>query len=363
MQTHIIIGDGVAGMSAAQYIRAKLPDAKIVIVSNDPQPFYYRAALTNYLSNRLKDEELWAMPLPHWDQLRLERSYGQVTGLDAGNKKVQLAAGKSLNYDRLLIATGCRARRLQTPEQNPKRGVDGADLPGIHVMRTLNDTRRIIENIQTAKHAVVLGGGIIGIEACHGLHTRGVKVTFVHQNEWLLDRVVDRRAGELIAARMKRDGIDVKVGKGISSIRGNDAGITSVGLKGGKTVIDCDMLVTCIGNEPNTEWLEGTGVTLAGGYIPVNRQMKVAGLDHVWAAGDVTKFDDDSLGFPNPSGLWQPARKQGQLAGKGIIQKTSMATYAYAPGPVYNATTAWDCLLYTSPSPRDRQKSRMPSSA
>ena len=346
MQTHIIIGDGVAGMSAAQYIRAKLPEDKIVIVSNDPQPFYYRAALTNYLSNRLKDEELWAMPLPHWDQLRLERAYGQVTGLDAGTKTIQMAKGKSLSYDRLLIATGCRARRLQTRAVDPKRGVIGADLAGIHVMRTLNDTRRIVEHIQTAKHAVVLGGGILGIEACHGLHTRGVHVTFVHHKQWLLDRVVDRRAGELIAGRMRRDGINVVVGNGIGAIQGTPRGIQSVLLEDG-TSINCDMLVTCIGNVPNTEWLQGAGVDLAGGYIPVNRQMKVAGLEHVWAAGDVTKFEDSSLGFPNPAGLWQPARKQGQVAGKGMTQKSAMATNIYQPGPIYNATTAWDLHLGT----------------
>jgi len=138
----------------------------------------------------------------------LERHYGQVTRLDAGNKKVVLAKGEPLSYDSLLIATGCRARRLQTRKVDPKRGVAGADLANIHVMRTLNDTRRIIENIQTAKHALVLGGGILGIEACHGLHTRGVEVTSVHHKDWLLDRVVDERAGELIAGRMRRDGIN-----------------------------------------------------------------------------------------------------------------------------------------------------------
>ena len=347
MQTHIIIGDGVAGMSAAQYIRSKLPDDRIIIVTNDPQPFYYRAALTNYLSKRLKDEELLAMPLEHWGQLNLERVYGQVNKLDAEQKTLHLADGKQLSYDRLLIATGCRARRLKTPEEDPQRGIDGADLQGIHVMRTLTDTRRIIEHIQLAKRAVVLGGGILGIEACHGLHQRGVDVTFVHHKQWLLDRAVDRRAGALIAERMKRDGINVQLGKGISSIRGNDTGITSVGLAGGKTQFQCDMLVTCIGNEPNTEWLAGSGVELKRGYIPVNRQMKVAGLENVWAAGDVAHFEDDSLGFPNPPGLWQPARKQGQLAGKGMTKKSLIVDYVYKPGPIYNATTAWDLHLGT----------------
>ena len=152
MKTHIILGDGVAGMSAAKYIRSKLPNDKIVIVSNDPQPYYYRAALTNYLSKRLTDGELWAMPLAHWTQLGLNRHYGHVTGLDAANKKVLLAKGEPLSYDSLLIATGCRARRMKTLAADPKRGVTGADLPNIHVMRTLNDTRRIIENIQSAQH-------------------------------------------------------------------------------------------------------------------------------------------------------------------------------------------------------------------
>ena len=124
MQTHIILGDGVAGMSAAQYIRAKLPDDRIVIVSNDPQPFYYRAALTNYLSKRLTDEELWAMPLPHWDQLRLERHYGHVSDLDAAAKRIVLAKGEPLAYDRLLIATGCRARRLQTRQERSQAWCD-----------------------------------------------------------------------------------------------------------------------------------------------------------------------------------------------------------------------------------------------
>lgn len=347
MQKHIIIGDGIAGMSAAQYIRSKEPQDEIVIVTNDPQPFYYRAALTNYLSKRLRDSELLAMPLEQWGQLNLKRVYGSVTRLDDDQKTVHLADGKELSYDRLLIATGCRARRLKTRREDPQRGVDGADLPGIHVMRTLTDTRRIVEHIQTAKHAVVLGGGILGIEVCHGLHNRGVHVTFVHHKEWLLDRVVDRRAGELIAGRMRRDGIDVRLGKAITSIRGNDSGVTSVGLEGGKTDFKCDMLVTCIGNEPNTQWLAGTGVELNGGYIPVNRQLKVAGLNHVWAAGDVSHFVDDSLQFPNPSGLWQPARKQGQVAGRGMIETSSMATNIYAPGPIYNATTAWDLHLST----------------
>ena len=124
MNEHIIIGDGIAGMSAAQYIRGKKPEDEIVIVTNAPQPFYYRAALTNYLSKRLCDSELLAIPLEQWDQLNIKRVYGSVNSLDSDQKTVHLAGGKVLSYDRLLIATGCSARRLKTRRRDPQRGVN-----------------------------------------------------------------------------------------------------------------------------------------------------------------------------------------------------------------------------------------------
>src|SRR6185369_13921621 len=144
--THVVLGDGVAGMSAAQIIRTKHPDDRILIVSSDPQPYYYRAALTNYLMGELSDEELWALPPNYWERLRLERIQGEAQGLVPANRQVLLVGGQKVPYDQLLIATGTRSLRLQTPEEDPKRGVIGAHLPGVQVLRTLADTRRIVES-------------------------------------------------------------------------------------------------------------------------------------------------------------------------------------------------------------------------
>lgn len=344
--TQVILGDGVAGMSAASIIRAKRPDDQVVIVSNDPQPYYFRAALTNYLMGELSDEEVWALPPDHWDRMRLERVYGNVAGLDASNHELQFEDGRRLPYDRLLIATGARARRLETPDLDPSRGVPGADFPGVHVMRTLADTRRIIEHASQAKHAVVLGGGILGLEICHGLRCRNTPVSLVHKGEWLMERVVTRRAGELIQHRMRRDGVNVHLGGSIARINGSAAGVTSVQLQDG-TTIPCSLLICSIGIVPNTEWLSNSPIELNRGYIPVDRRMRVAGVEDVWSAGDVVYFHDDTLPFSNPGGLWQPARKHGQVAGLGMSTEQAFAAPEYRPGVIYNATRGWDLDLST----------------
>lgn len=344
--THVILGDGVAGMSAARVIRARRPHDRILIVSNDPQPYYYRAALTNYLMGELSDGELWAMPADYWEKLRFDRVLGEVAGLDAAARRVRLADGRELPYDRLLIATGARAQTLKSPEEDPKRGVPGANFPGVSSMRTLADVRQLIDFASRAKAAVVLGGGILGLEVCHGLKARNVAVTLIHRGQWLMERVVNRRAGELIHLRMLRDGIDVRMNTGIERIHGSTQGITAVDLTDGAR-LRTPLVVASIGIAPNTEWLRGSSVKLERDFIAVDRRMRVAGVEHVWSAGDVASFRDPDLPFANPSGLWQPAGKQGQIAGLGMTEEAEYAAPEYHPGVIYNATRAWDLDLGT----------------
>jgi NADPH-dependent 2,4-dienoyl-CoA reductase/sulfur reductase-like enzyme/pSer/pThr/pTyr-binding forkhead associated (FHA) protein/Fe-S-cluster-containing hydrogenase component 2/CRP-like cAMP-binding protein len=344
--THVIVGDGVAGMSAAQIIRTRRPADRIMIISGDPQPFYYRAALTNYLLGELKDEELWAMPPQNWTRLQLNRVHGVVSRVDTGNQQIHLEDGRRVEYDRMLIATGARCRSMVTPDVDPKRGVPGADLPGVQVMRTLADTRNIIESVARTRRAVILGGGILGLEIAHGLLARNIKISLLHRGNWLMERVVSRRAGELIQNRMSRAGVDIYLSAAIKEIRGSARGMKGVVLTDG-TRISSSLLVQSIGILPNTEWLAGSGIQLDGGFIRVDRKMKVEGAKNVWAAGDVTAFVDAELPFANPGGLWQPARKHGQVAGMNMSSGDAEFSAEYRPGVIYNATRAWDLDLGT----------------
>ena len=348
--THVILGDGIAGMSAARVIRNRRPNDRVVFVSNDPQPFYYRASLTNYIAGELGDDELWGMPLDHWKMLSFERIHAQVTGVDFQGKRVLLASGEPLAYDRLLIATGARGTKLQTPEQDPQRGIKGADLGGVTALRTIRDAHYVLNRAGSAHSAVVLGGGILGIEAAFGLNLRGKKVTLVHRGAWLLEKVVDQRAGELIALRMQRQGVNVKLNSGVAAIAGSAGEVSSVTFTDGARV-SSPLLITTIGNTPNTEWLGGSNIQLNKGYIPVGRDMRVAGVDDVWAAGDVVHFKDNTLPFSNPQGLWQPAGKQGQVAGLGMATAKGQASAEYYPGVIYSATRAWDLDIGTLGDP------------
>src|SRR5690606_8935162 len=167
---YLIIGDGAAGVTAAQTLRAADPSARIAILSDDPHPGYFRAALTNYLLGELREDQLWAVPPDFYTTARVSRVFCRVVALDTARSQVWEASGaEPIPYDALLVASGARPRAADFP---------GAHLRGIHTMRTIVDVRQIIELLasQSVRSAVVLGGGPLGLEWAHGLHERGVKV-------------------------------------------------------------------------------------------------------------------------------------------------------------------------------------------
>ena len=212
------------------------------------------------------------------------------------------------------------------------------------MLRTLRDAQEIVERAGKARHAVVVGGGILGIEAAQGLHARGVRVTLVHRGPWLLEKMLDRVGGELVRTRMRRDGVEVRIRDEVASVDGTAKGPRSVALQSGRSA-RCDLLVLAIGIVPNTEWLEGAGIQLVSGYVPVDRRMRVQGVTDVFAAGDLAHFEDASLPYTNAGGLWQPAVKQGLIAGFNMADPRG--DDQYRPGAIYNATRAWDLDVVT----------------
>lgn len=342
-RTHVIVGDGVAGMSAAHAIRLQAPGDRIIVVTDDPQPFYFRASLTNYLIGELSVEELDALPAHAWEELGVERRVARAVRVDVRAQRLELDGFPHLGYDRLLVATGARARRLETPARDPRSGVPGADLAGVGVMRTFHDTQRVVEAARRAKRAVVVGGGILGLEAAQGLVSRGLSVTLVHRQPHLFERVLDARAADLLCNRMRRAGVDVRLAASVGELDGDRTGrVRAVTLSDG-TSVPAELVLAAIGNVPNTEWLTGSGIALGkDGSVPVDVEMRVRGTSNVYAAGDLVNFSDADSPWRNPGGLWQPARKQGRVAGLNMAAGAADASAEYRPGVLYNATRAWD---------------------
>lgn len=323
---YLIIGDGAAGMTAAQTLRGQDPGARIAIASDDPHPGYFRAALTNYLLGELREDQLWAVPADFYQSARVARVFCRVVGVDTAQSQVWEASGSTpIPYDALLVASGARPRTADFP---------GNHLRGVQTMRTIVDVRAITELLaqHSVKAAVVLGGGPLGLEWAHGLHERGVKVHLLERSPKLMSNVLDNVCSDLLTARLRSGGIEVHLGEHV--VQAYPAAHGGVGVVSTQTgrAIPCDLVAVAFGVEPNTEFLQGSGINLdARRHVSTDKGMRTS-VANVWAAGDVASVDGQSFG------LWEPAKRQASVA--ALNMGGGRATFSMSPH--YMATRLFD---------------------
>ncbi|MBX3230840.1 MAG: FAD-dependent oxidoreductase [Labilithrix sp.] len=323
---YIIIGDGAAGTTAAQALRASDPQATIAILSDDPQAAYYRAALTNFLLGELREEQVWAVPPSFYDELAIHRVLSRVAKIDTERRHVLLAqGGRPLSYDALLIASGARARPPT---------FEGALLPGVMVMRTLQDVHKVFDLIKLRglRSAVICGGGPLALEWAHGLTHRGVKVMMVVRDRKFLPTAIDTVSSDLVLARLRQGGVEVRMGDEVThAMPGREGRVAGVVLKSGERV-SCELVGVAFGVICNSEFLQGTPVALAkSGGVITDDQMRTS-IPTVCAAGDVAAVNGKLLQ------LWEPARMQARVAAATMLGRTER----YQPGVHYMATRLYD---------------------
>jgi NADPH-dependent 2,4-dienoyl-CoA reductase/sulfur reductase-like enzyme/pSer/pThr/pTyr-binding forkhead associated (FHA) protein len=322
----VIIGDGAAGLAAAERLRHGDPSASIGIFTDDPSPGYYRAALTNYLLGELREDQLWAVSPDFYDSLGLRRIFGRVVGIDTQRGVVwDTTSPTPTPYDHLLVASGARPR---------PPSFDGAHLPGVMTLRTIQDARQVIDHVRLRRlsRAVVLGGGALGLEWAHALSEHGVKVTIMERSARFLPNALDEVASDLLAARLRQAGIDVVLGDAVVAARpGPDGSVAGVVTQQGRA-IECGLVAAALGVVASSEFLKGSGVTLAeNGALVADRRL-ATNVPNVWAAGDVAKVEGEQLQ------LWEPARHQGRIAADNIGGRPA----DYRPGVHYFATRLFD---------------------
>ena len=332
MTRYAIIGDGAAGTTAAFYIRRADPNGRVIILSDDPQAAYYRAALTNFLIGELREEQLFAVPPNFYTEFRVERFQARVAKVDTQAGTLRLASGGGLPYDRLLIAAGANPNLPPWP---------GADLAGVMTMRTMQDARVVLDGLagKQIKRAVIVGAGPLGIEWVQGLRNRGVEVTYVIRGDMFMEGVLDRTASDLVWSRLRSGGVDLRLNEEITEVLGSkDRRVRAVRLKSGQE-LPCELVGSAIGIRANIEFLNGSGVAIERG-IPVDEHMQT-NVPNVFAAGDIAAVLDPATGRRRGFGLWEPARLQGRAAGINM----SGGTHRYRVGVQYNATRLWDLDL------------------
>jgi NADPH-dependent 2,4-dienoyl-CoA reductase/sulfur reductase-like enzyme/pSer/pThr/pTyr-binding forkhead associated (FHA) protein len=322
---YVILGDGAAGMTAAGALRRLDPAGSITVVADDPHPTYFRAALTNYLLGELREDQIWAVPPTFYRDLDAARVFARAVAVDPQSATVALASGDRVPYESLLVATGARPRPAP---------FEGADLPGVIALRTLQDARAVMDLVlgKAGRRAVVLGGGPLGLEWAHALRERGAAVTLIARGERLVPEALDATASDLVLARLRRGGIDVRMGEEIAAaVAGPDGHVAEVRTKGGEAIA-CDLCAVAVGVVCNTEVLRGSGVALGprGGVI-VDDRMRTS-VENVYAAGDVAEHEGRLLQ------LWEPARRMAEVAAAtmaGVDRR-------HAPGAHYFATRLYD---------------------
>ncbi len=297
MNKYVIVGNGVAGTTAAESIRQHDKDGKIDIVTEETTPFYTRIRLPDYIAGDVEKEKLILHP-PDWYRKRnVDVHLGEgVRAVDREKREAQITQGSTFPYDRLLLANGSHAF---IP---PIKGVDKA---GAFALRTVDDAEQIRDYAQNAERVVLIGGGVLGLETGNGLRRLGRKVTVVEFFPRLLPRQMDVPGAELLQRQMESMGFRFYLGAKSQEVLGKGK-VEGLRLEGGQT-IPCDMVLISAGVRPNLDLANQLDLEIDKGVV-VNDRLETQVPD-VYAAGDLIQHRGAFYG------IWPASEAQGQIAG------------------------------------------------
>jgi len=299
----VIIGGSAAGNAGAEMLRREGYDGPVTMISADEFLPYDRPNLSkDYLAGTAPEEWIPLRPADFYDEQQIDTlTNTSVTAIDPKTKQVAVSDGRLLGYGALLLATGADPVRLEIP---------GEDLPQVCYLRTLADSRRIIDKAKHAKRAVVIGASFIGLEVAASLRERKLEVAVVGKESLRLEKVLGRDLGKLIRETHEAHGVKFYLGRTPAVIQARH-----VQLDDG-TILDCDLVVIGIGVRANTALGEKAGIATDNGVL-VNEFLET-NIPGIFAAGDIARWPDPRAGRIRVE-HWVVAERQGQTAARNIL--------------------------------------------
>ena len=297
----LIIGNGAAGYYAADAIRKRNKQCEIEIISDEPYLTYYRPAISDGISENLKDESFYLSPKEWYATNNISLTLGvKVQNLNPEEKQISLVDGTSISYDKLILANG--SKNFMIP-------VEGVDKEGVFTLRNLKDLEAIKNKMQTAKKVVIVGGGLLGLEAADEIRSAGLNVSVVEFNDSLLSRQLDSEGSLILKTAVENQNIEVILSDSVVAIQG-ETSVTSVKLKSGKT-LDADLVLFSTGIAPNKNIADNTNIKTNKGVL-INENMET-NIKDIYACGDIAEFNGRVYGN------WPAAIEMGKVAGMNAV--------------------------------------------
>jgi NADPH-dependent 2,4-dienoyl-CoA reductase/sulfur reductase-like enzyme len=302
----VIAGGGLAAQRCTETLRGQGYDGPVRIVCGEPHPPYDRPPLSKeLLTGDLPPSALPLRPSAWYEERGVDLLLGtRAVGLDPGRRELALSRGRPLRYDALLVATGSRPRTLAA--------LDGYE--NVSALRTVDDALALRRELTPGARLGVVGAGFIGLEVASSALALGVEVTIVEALEAPLAGLLGAALGSWFADLHRAEGATVLLGAMLQEVRGRRK-VRALELAGGRTV-PCDHVLVGVGVDPDTSWLEGTG--LAAGGVPADPQGRTAAPD-VYAAGDAALVYEPALVRHLRSDHWEAAARQGAAAARAML--------------------------------------------
>jgi nitrite reductase (NADH) large subunit len=286
----VIVGNGMAAARLVDELaKAALGRYAIAVIGDEPRLAYNRVLLSSVLAGETASQDIELRPAAWWRDRGVTLKYGCIaTEVDVGRRELKIANEESITFSKLVLATGSTPLRL---------GVPGAELAGVHTFRDSRDADLLLTLAAQKKHVVVVGGGLLGLEAAYGLAKGGASVTLLHLMDRLMERQLDAPAAELLKSLVERKGIDILLGASTARLHG-DTRVEGVELSDGRR-IDADAVVFAAGIRPNVTLAKDAG-------IPVNRGIVVddvlqTGAPDIFALGECAEHRGVCYGLVEPA--------------------------------------------------------------
>lgn len=327
----IIIGNGISGITAARHIR-KLSDHDITVISKESEYFFSRTALMYVYMGHMKFEHTKPYEDWFWKKNRIDLLFDEVSDVHTAEKKVALTSGKYLQYDQLIIASGSVPNKFGWP---------GQELKGVQGLYSKQDLESMESSTSDIKRAVVVGGGLIGIEMTEMLLSRNIPVTFLVREKNFWDVVLPSEEAIMIGNHIREHHADLRLETNLVEITGNEQGkVTAVITDRGET-INCEFVGLTVGVSPNIAFLKSSNIECRRGVL-VNEFLETS-VPGVFAIGDCAEFRMPLTNRKPVEQVWYTGSIMGETVAKTICRKR----LAYQPGVWFNSAKFFDVEYQT----------------